>query len=166
MHNGRKTIGGNQPKCLADANRGANEQAAENRKIAFELRKRRYTYQEIADHLDVSIKTAHQYVNAYWEEIKDTTAEVAEQVREMELASLDEIYKRWAPVALESEDSELALKVIDRLLKIQERRAKLLGLETPAKVDMMTGVKMDPEKVLAAVREFSPALYNHRQAPL
>ncbi len=43
-----------------------------------------------------------------------------------------------------------------------ERRAKLLGLEAPAKVDMITGVKMDPEKVLAAVREFSPALYNHR----
>lgn len=58
MTNGRKTIGGNQPKCLADANRGANEQAAENRKIAFELRKRRYTYQEIADNLHVSIKTA------------------------------------------------------------------------------------------------------------
>ncbi len=90
---------------------------------------------------------------------------VSEQVRDQELASLDEIYKRWAPVALKSEDSELALKVIDRLLKIQERRAKLLGLEAPAKVDVMTGVKMDPEKVLAAVREFSPALYNPRQAP-
>ncbi len=95
-----------------------------------------------------------------------TPTGVAEQVRDQELASPAEIYKRWAPMALESEDSELALKVIDRLLKIQERRAKLLGLEAPAKVDMMTGVKMDPEKVLAAVREFSPALYNHRQAPL
>ncbi len=81
----------------------------------------------------VSIKTAHQYVNAYWEEIKDTTAEVAEQVREMELASLDQMYKRWAPVALESEDPELALKVIDRLLKIHERRAKLLGWRLPPK---------------------------------
>ncbi|MDQ3622345.1 MAG: hypothetical protein M3463_07645 [Verrucomicrobiota bacterium] len=90
----------------------------------------------------MSIKTAHQYVNAYWEEIKDNTAELAEQVREIELASLDRMSRRWAPVALESEDNELALKVTDRLLKIQERRAKLLGLEAPAKVDMTTRVRL------------------------
>ncbi len=106
-----------------------------------------------------SIKTAHQYVNAYWEEIKDTTGELAEQVREMELASLDKLYKCWAPIALQIEDSELALKIIDRLLKIQERRAKLLGLEAPAKVDMTPGMKWDPEKVLEAVRKYSPALH-------
>ncbi len=165
MTNGRKTIGGKQPKCLADANRGLNEQAAENRKIAFELRKRRYTYQEIADELHVSIKTAHQYVNAYWEEIKDTTQEVAELVRERELGTLDALQKRLTPIALEHTDptdlprGEFQLKVIDRLLRIQERRAKLLGLEAPQKVDVNSGVKMDPEKVLAAVLKFSPALH-------
>ncbi|MDQ3621730.1 MAG: hypothetical protein M3463_04460 [Verrucomicrobiota bacterium] len=139
--------------------------AVENRPVAFELRKQGYTYREIAGQMGVSIKTAHGYVNDYWHEIKDTTDELAEVVRDRELANLDAWHKTWAPEVLRTENPEMAMKIIDRLLKIQERRAKLLGLEAPAKVDMMTGVKMDPEKILAAVREFSPALYNHRQAP-
>ncbi len=54
---------------------------------------------------------------------------------------------------------DVSLRIVDRLLRIQERRAKLLGLEAPQKMDVTAGHKLDPAEVLAAVRKFSPALY-------
>ncbi|MDQ3622219.1 MAG: hypothetical protein M3463_06990 [Verrucomicrobiota bacterium] len=61
-------------------------------------------------------------MNDHWAEIKDTTDELAEVVRDRELANLNAWHKTWAPEVLRAENPEMAMKIIDRLLKIQERR--------------------------------------------
>lgn len=143
-----------QPKPLRDANRGQAEQAALNRKKAFELRAKRQTYQQIGDTLGVSGKTAWGYVEEHWRELKELTKEEAEMLRHIELQTLDQMEARWAPLATAAELDvqklmkgkdgpvvihlqayDAGLKAVDRVLKIQERRARLLGLDMPEKIE-------------------------------
>lgn len=138
-----------------NGNWGETEAAADRRKEAFELRKRKMPYRKIAEVLDVSVSTAFSYVEEYWKELEAATKETAEQVRNQELETLDELEARWAPLALHEglnvskliegpdgevkhirlEDYDAGLKAVDRLLKIHERRSKLLGLDAAQKVE-------------------------------
>jgi len=58
------------------------------------------------------------------EKIRKVCSEEAELVREIELQRLDELWRVANTAALKGD-----LKAIDRCLRIQERRAKLLGLD-------------------------------------
>ena len=122
------------------------------------MRKQSYTYREIAQRLGVPVASAYRYVNDHWQEISDATDEVAELVRDLELEKLDRLERILSP-KVDADNMDVSLRIVDRLLRIQERRAKLLGLEAPQKRDVLAGHKLDPAEVLAAVREFSPALY-------
>ncbi|MGH3382674.1 MAG: helix-turn-helix domain-containing protein [Actinoallomurus sp.] len=117
---------------------------------AAKLRSRGWTYQRIADHLGVTKATAHEAVKRA---LHDTLAEPAADVRELELARLDAMYDAVIKV-LETkhvtvnngrviyvgdtplEDDGPVLAAVDRLIKIQERRARLLGLDAKTQHDM------------------------------
>lgn len=86
---------------------GVSEQAAANRLRAFELRSRRYTYEMIAADLKVSVKTAWEYVNETLATMKTATAEAVDNLRALELASLDE--QERALIVLEEKLRPLAL---------------------------------------------------------
>jgi hypothetical protein len=95
---------------------------------ALELREKGYSYRAIATELGVSLDTAHQDVKTAMAAI---TKEPAETVLALELARLDEYEKRLRK-AIEDGD----LDRIDSALRVQARRAKLLGLDHKAVLDL------------------------------
>jgi hypothetical protein len=94
---------------------------------ALELRKAGATYEVIAHQLGyASARGAHKAVASA---LKTTLREPADAVRELELTRLDAmLLPLWRRVQKGDE------RAIDRALKIEERRAKLLGLEAPTRI--------------------------------
>jgi len=108
--------------------------ATENQSKALTLRKAGVSYQGIADALGYATPMgAWKAVKAG---LKKTLQEPAAELRTLELARLDDMLKAIAPHVQAGN-----LTAIDRALKIQDRRAKLLGLDMPAKVDVTTNGK-------------------------
>ncbi len=112
------------------------------------LRVAGFNFREIAAELRVSVSTAHaDYVEAM-KKIRETTRESAEEVRSVELDRLDRMIRALETKAFGDGDT----RAIDTLLKVSERRAKLLGLDAPEKHDIQAGVAT-PEAAAALVRQ-------------
>ncbi|MGP3917668.1 hypothetical protein [Nonomuraea sp. 10N515B] len=119
---------------------------------ACRLRAQNLTYRQIAAELGVDVHTAYDAVQRG---LRDTLQEPADEVRRLELDRLDELAQKAREVMLAThylvsqgrvvrltrggaplEDNGPALQAIDRLLRIQERRARLLGLDSPQRVSI------------------------------
>lgn len=117
---------------------------------ACELRAQGLTYAAIGIKLNLSKGQAYESVQRA---LRDTLTEPADDVRQLELIRLDELSRKAREVMLAKhlvvdkgavvlwEDEPLVddapvLQAIDRLVKIQERRAKLLGLDSPQRVSI------------------------------
>ncbi|MEV7895306.1 hypothetical protein [Streptomyces cyaneofuscatus] len=133
---------------------------AERDARAAELRSKGWTYSRIAAELGFNHRAdAH---NAVKRVLKETVREAGEDVRALELERLDRL-EAAANEVLEREhvtvsngrvvslnemplpDDGPVLAAIDRLLKIQERRARLLGLDAPTK----QAISISPERAAA-----------------
>lgn len=108
--------------------------AAERAERAFELRKAGLPYTRIAQELHVSAGAAFNIVNRYLLKLRDRTDELAESVRQIELSRLDSMLE-----GLWERASGGNTQAIDRVLKIMQRRADLLGLDAPTKADVTSG---------------------------
>lgn len=98
--------------------------SAEKKRQALELRKAGVGYVKIAEQLGYkSVSSAH---DAVMSALKAITKEPAEEVRTMEIERLDAMLFAISPQVRAGH-----LGAIDRSLRIQERRAKLLGLDMP-----------------------------------
>lgn len=124
---------------MAKSNLGRNSPTAQRRieakeraLKALELRKKGVRYEQIAQQLGYSNRgNAHKAVMKELELLAKECREEAEQVRDLELQRLDDLYVVAAKrVAAGSETA------IDRCLRIMERRAKYLGLDAAEKVDV------------------------------
>ncbi len=123
---------------------------AERDREACRLRARRMTYQQIADQLGYgAAQNAHRAVQ---KTLAAIPRDAAEELIQLELDQLDMLTDAVLKV-LETEhytvsqgrliylhddapplaDDSPVLSAVDRLLKIQERRARLLGLDAPSK---------------------------------
>lgn len=128
---------------------------------AAELRSQGQTYQAIADRLGFANRTNSR--RAVERALAATVREAADEVRALQLAQLDRL-TREALAVLEREhlvvshgriingpdgkplmDDAPVLQAIDRLIRIQERRAKLLGLDAPTKVETWNIDAIDAE---------------------
>lgn len=136
---------------------------------AGRLRADGWTYRQIAEHLGFRDHSqAHKAVERI---MAETIAEPAEAVRRLELARLDDALRvavevmrtqhllvsqgkvvrvrrkgddgRWVWVPLL--DDAPRLQAIDRIIKIMERRAKLLGLDAPTQIQVLTMDVIDAE---------------------
>ncbi|WP_377271914.1 helix-turn-helix domain-containing protein [Peterkaempfera sp. SMS 1(5)a] len=134
-------------------------EAAQRRANALELRSHGLTYDQIAEHLGISKSAAFETVQ---QGLADTVAEPAAAARKLELDRLDVLYQAAMRV-LEAqhltvshgkvvqhdgaplEDDGPVLNAIDRLVRISERRARLLGLDAPNRVSV------DAEKLGAEI---------------
>lgn len=104
---------------------------------ALQLRKAGASFAQIAERL------GYRHEKSAWmavsKEVDRITAEPAEAVRKLELARLDEMLMRLLPTVLKPPD-ELSmaerLPIVDRVLKIMDRRARLLGLDAPSKTEV------------------------------
>lgn len=140
-----------------------------DRQRAVRMRLEGYTYDDIARALGVSKSTAHGYVNDGWERINAETDEERRELRGLELARLDAMLRRALPIAtkdnlvvietemtadgpmeVRKENAELQFKAMDRALKIGKRRAELLGLDAPVKVEQTEASALEPLEVLQA----------------
>lgn len=135
--------------------KGARERTittAERDAQAARLRAQHLTYDDIAAQLGYSSR-GHAY-QAVQRALIAAVREPAEELRQIELDRLDALARTCQDVLARhhvvvshgkvvagSDGTPLAddgpvMQAVDRLLKIQERRAKLLGLDTPVKADV------------------------------
>lgn len=102
-------------------------EAHERHKQALQLRMAGMTYDEIAKQLGYA-STSGAY-DAVISAMKVGCRELAEEVRDLELSRLDRMLMAIWPEALAGNVS-----VIDRVLKLMERRAKYGGLDKPTPI--------------------------------
>ena len=95
---------------------------------ALELRKAGASFDQIGKTLGMTRQNAHVLVQKEHELLKAACQETAEELRQMELSRMDEIQlKLW--------DKRGDPRVADTLLRLFERRSKLMGLDAPTKVE-------------------------------
>lgn len=160
---------------------GRTEQAAINKARAMKLRLLGWSFQRIADELGLAKSTVYGYVSEQLEELRKERAELGDKVRDMELAKLDDWDNRLYaliegdPVPCECPkcgvevtcpecdepitvgqrvDGKELRETIDRLAKLAERRAKLLGIDAPEKIEVDLSVidELSAEVINIALR--------------
>jgi len=99
---------------------------------------------EIAARLDVSVGTVNsdlQAIRKEWAERRDTSYDdwLAE-----ELAKLDRLERSLLPLALQG-----AAPVADRILAIMDRRARMMGLDKPAKAEVTVNARSELDAEIA-----------------
>jgi len=107
--------------------------AAERRNLAIKLRRQGLTYEAIGAKLNVNASRAYKIVSDALKLIRVDTNETGEEIKTLELQRLD----KFLEVANKQAETG-SLQAIDRCVRIMERRAKLLGLDSPDKIDVET----------------------------
>lgn len=116
---------------------------------AVELRTAGFSYPQIASMLNVCTATAFNYVSRAIERTRKEANETADQIRTVEVARLDRMLAVLTPLADEGD-----LAAMDRILKIQERRAAYLGLDAPKA--QLVAVDGRPDTVRALMALVAP----------
>jgi hypothetical protein len=91
------------------------------------LRKAGATYDQIAEKTGLAREGARLAVSRALKSLAEATTEAAEEVRQLELDRLDAMLLGLWQKAQRGDP-----QAIDRVLRIQERRAKYLGIDAPA----------------------------------
>lgn len=126
-------------------------EAAAKQRQALSLRQAGVTYADIADRLGYAASSgAYKAVMAA---LDKTLQEPADELRRVELARLDRLQ---SSVWLAATGGDMT--ALDRILKIMERRARLMGLDAPVKI----GVNIT---VLSLVVEITAACERIGESP-
>lgn len=138
------SIGGQQAHPISVARE-------QNRLKALELRGSGKKYREIASEMGVSLTTAHELVQEGLAELVDKVAETAEQVRTIELDRLDTLHgvlmtklKLQRREMVTTDGQKVMVpdpneRTIESLLKVAERRARLMGIDAPTEISGPSG---------------------------
>ena len=121
-------------------------QKAEEQKVCYELRLVGHSYAAVAEKASVILGWPISEATA-WRRIEmeglHRVQPAEDALRALELDRLDRYLLAAETVALTSKDPRDKLAALDRALKIQERRAKLMGLDAPERHDV-TVQQVDP----------------------
>jgi hypothetical protein len=98
---------------------------------ALNLRREGASYNEIGKAMGVSRERAFAIVKGELEKLAATVNEASEDVRRIELERLDAMQRKAFAKAVEGDTG-----AVDAVLRIMDRRAKLLGLNTPSEISM------------------------------
>lgn len=101
----------------------------ERQKQALELRRMGLGYEAIAAQIGIGKSQAHRLVAAGMDDAREQIAADADVLRAAEVSRLDGMLQGLWPRARKGD-----VAAVDRVLKIGERRAKLLGLDAPTKI--------------------------------
>jgi hypothetical protein len=109
--------------------------AAQRRARVVELRLDGHPLREIAEEVGISIGRCSQILRRELETINAENRERTETHRNLELARLDAMqHALWARAVPEG-DAEPSFRAATLIVRIMERRARLLGLDAPARTD-------------------------------
>jgi len=114
-------------------------EAAERQRQALELRKTGQTYDAIAQAL--GYRNPSCAYRAIERALKKTLQQPADSVRQLEIARLDAMLHALWGRALGSKTRPPNPLIVDRILRLMERRARLLGLDAPVKTDVTSDSK-------------------------
>ena len=117
-------------------------QEQDRKNQAYDLRLKGLSYRQIASRLDVSVGTAHRWVNEYLESV---TLPMVEQVRKQEVDRLMRYLERLDERIDDGDD-----KAISIALKISERLCKMLGADMPTQHEI---TKTETTQVDLALRD-------------
>lgn len=115
---------------------------AERRAHVVGLRRQRCSFAEIAQQLGISQTRAFQI---YREALAAIPAQNVEEHRAEELALIDDAIADLLPVARNHDQPRTAVEAWNAIRGWAERKAKLLGLDAPAKVEVLTLDAIDAE---------------------
>lgn len=117
---------------MAATNRNSAQRAqgAKSREQALDLRRSGLSYQRIGEEMGISMARAHQLVAKAMEETHRAIAAGADALRAEEISRLDGMLAALWPKAKNGD-----VAAVDRVLKISERKAKLLGIEAPVRIE-------------------------------
>lgn len=138
------------------------DRIAARRAEAIRLRTSGKTIREIAEALGVGVATAHDDVRTAMSELAREAEENVRAERGSQLSRLERAFRVLEDVlegveSVDSDDSpglsrDIKLKALDRLVKLEERRAKLLGLDAPERREIDAKVAAVPLEDLDAMR--------------
>ena len=102
---------------------------------AFEMREEGKSYDLIATELGIGSTTVHRWIWQHIDPADEEPSPDSQKLRAKELAKLEKVFIRlWR--AIDGDDDEVAIKAASAFFKGSERRAKLLGLDAPTRVDV------------------------------
>ena len=102
------------------------------------LRKMGYDAQRISDELDIPLDRVSNIIKSALKKLSKDMKGAAEEIRSLELSRLDEMQS-----AIWDDCMGGKLTAIDRVLKIMERRSKLVGLDAPDRLNVKTDIKIE-----------------------
>jgi len=109
-------------------------EVAQRKNQVFEYHKQGLTQSTIADILGISTGTVGRYLKAELEVLAEQNVTLMESARDVELSRLDDLQASLWKDALGGK-----LATVDRVIRIIERRCKLLGLDKPTQVEHAIG---------------------------
>jgi len=110
-------------------NSKAATQKVSNQQQALELRRAGFGYQAIADAIGCSLGSAHAYVK---DAMAETRAHIDVDAAELKAEEVSRLDGMLAGLWTSAKKGDVY--AIDRVLKIMERRSRLLGLDAPARI--------------------------------
>lgn len=145
---------------------GVRIDVAERRTKAINLRRDGHTWEDIATQLGYADRgAACKDVSRALAARLAEQGQAADEAREIELERLDDLWRRALAVltaqheviyqgeATGIPDDGPSLAAIDRLLRISDRRAKLLGLDAPTRVEGTLGAAGADAQVEALIAQ-------------
>jgi len=108
---------------------------------AFNLRKQGYSLREIATDLGVSHETVRKDITEMANQFLEEARDVHGTILAMELSRLDEMTRA---IWLDARTGDL--KAIETVLKIMERRAKMLGFDA-AQITRSVQLSISPDEI-------------------
>lgn len=117
----------------------------------LDLRRAGFTWQRIAEQVGYADHTG-AYA-AYKRAIKRTMQQPADELREQEIDRLDRLQVAVWPAAMKGDT-----KAILTIIRLMERRAKLLGLDVPIKIEQEITTWDGNDTIDRAVRELAALL--------
>ncbi|MEU0943206.1 sigma factor-like helix-turn-helix DNA-binding protein [Streptomyces canus] len=134
------------------------------------LRRTGMSIDRIAEHTGLSHGTVHNRISRA---VKDQVQPEAEEYRAMQEGRLDDALRIVYRVLFDPEaDPDTRLRAVDRLVKIEERRARLLGLDAPVKSEATITAQFDADAsgmlavIVASITAASRALEADRAMPV
>lgn len=115
---------------------------------ALRLRVSGATYEQIAQQLNVTRSRAYAIVSNAIATKEYETKELANEVRAIELERLNEMTLRLRNAIINEDPTEPQFQAYQTLLKVMERRSKMLGLDASTSVNL-SGINGSPIAIQA-----------------